>query len=153
MDEIQTRLQDTSQNCFKAYAAWVGNKKDVVKQEEMQSAIHELRKVCSRLEIEVALSEREQMTSRPLPIPSHRAAKGRQNDYNDSDIDDDIGNSDAPRQQRRPQQQQMQKRRPQQSNNQQSAPQKVTLSSSSSSSAPAAPVAPVAPEADSGSEE
>lgn len=78
MDEIHTRLRDTSQNCLKAYEEWVGKKKDQKAQEALHSAIHELRKVSSRLEIELAVNEREQMTSRPLPIPSHRANKGNQ---------------------------------------------------------------------------
>ena len=73
MDEIQTRLQETSQNCLNAYTEWESKKKDRKAQEELSSAIHELRKVSSRLEIELAVSERDQATSKPLPIPSHRA--------------------------------------------------------------------------------
>ncbi|MGH1403470.1 MAG: hypothetical protein ACRBDL_04445 [Alphaproteobacteria bacterium] len=73
MDEIQTRLQETSQNCLAAYNEWVGQKQDSKAQEGLGSAIHELRKVSSRLEIELAISERDQMTSKPLPIPAHRA--------------------------------------------------------------------------------
>ena len=73
MDEIQTRLQETSQNCSEAYGGWVDNKKDKKAQEELHSAIHELRKVSSRLEIELAVSERDQSASKPLPIPAHRS--------------------------------------------------------------------------------
>lgn len=73
MDEIQTRLTEATDNCLKAYGVWVDKKKDSDAQEGLSSAIHELRKVSSRLEIELAISEREQMTSKPLPIPSHRA--------------------------------------------------------------------------------
>lgn len=106
MDEIQTRLQETSQNCLTAYAGWVGNKKNAASQETLQAAIHELRKVCSRLEIELAISERDQMTARPLPIPSHRASKGRAQDGDNGDHDDNIGNGDESARRRRPQHQQ-----------------------------------------------
>lgn len=94
MDEIHTRLRETSQNCLKAYEEWSGKKKDLKAQEVLHSAIHELRKVSSRLEIELAVNERDQMTSRPLPIPSHRASKGQ------NAVDDNIGNSDEQPQQK-----------------------------------------------------
>ncbi len=70
---IQTRLEETSRNCLEAYSAWEGQKKDAKAKGDLHAAIHDLRKVSSRLEIELALSEREQMTSKPLPIPSHRS--------------------------------------------------------------------------------
>lgn len=73
MDEIQTRLQETSQNCLKAYTEWEKQKKDRKAQEDLSNAIHELRKVSSRLEIELAVSERDQMKSKPIPIPAHRS--------------------------------------------------------------------------------
>jgi len=80
MEDIQTRLKEASQNCLEAYAAWEGQKKDSKVQEDLHSAIHELRKVSSRLEIELAISERDQMTSKPIPIPAHRAnSKGGDN--------------------------------------------------------------------------
>ncbi len=74
MDDIQTRLQQTSKNCLEAYEAWEKNKTNGKAQEGLHVAIHELRKVCSRLEIELAISERDQVVSRPLPIPAHRSA-------------------------------------------------------------------------------
>ncbi len=72
-DDIKTRLQETSKNCLDAFVTWDEKKKDPKAQEDLHAAIHELRKVSSRLEIELAISEREQMTSKPLPIPSHRS--------------------------------------------------------------------------------
>lgn len=89
MDEIQTRLHETSQNCLKAYEDWSSKKRDQKAQEVLHSAIHELRKVSSRLEIELAVNERDQMTSRPLPIPSHRASKGPGQGVDDHAIDED----------------------------------------------------------------
>tara|TARA_R110001592_G_scaffold27763_12_gene102697 strand:- start:718 stop:1053 length:336 start_codon:yes stop_codon:yes gene_type:complete len=73
MEDIQTRLKETSQTCLEAYLVWDEKKQDPKSQEELHSAIHELRKVSSRLEIELAISERDQITSKPLPIPSHRS--------------------------------------------------------------------------------
>lgn len=74
MDEdIKQRLEETSKNCIEAFSAWNTNKKDPKAQEDLHSTIHELRKVSSRLEIELAISERDQMTPKPLPIPEHRS--------------------------------------------------------------------------------
>lgn len=85
MDDIQVRLKETSDACLKAYGEWQDKKKDSKAQEELHAAIHELRKVSSRLEIELAMSEREQMTSKPLPIPPHRAnARKRHDDDNNN---------------------------------------------------------------------
>ena len=94
MEDIQTRLKEASKNCLEAYVAWEGQKKDSKAQEELHSAIHELRKVSSRLEIELAISERDQMTSKPIPIPSHRAnSKGGDNS---SILEGDDSNGSGP---------------------------------------------------------
>ncbi len=98
MNEIEQRLRETSENCYNAYESWDKNRKDGKAREVLLDTIHELRKVASRLEIEVAVSERDEMTQKQLPIPPHRDAqrrggKGRQE--NDSDGDDDNhGNRD-----------------------------------------------------------
>ncbi len=74
MDDTQTRLQETSKNCLDAHKIWEEKKGDKKAQEDLHAAIHELRKVSSRLEIDLAISERDQSVSKPLPIPSHRSA-------------------------------------------------------------------------------
>lgn len=74
MDDIQTRLNETSQNCLVAYEAWDKDRQDKKSQEELHAAIHELRKVSSRLEIDLAVSERNQSTAKPLPIPAHKSS-------------------------------------------------------------------------------
>lgn len=68
-DEVKQRLQDSTANCLKAYDAWDGDKKNATARETLQDAVHELRKVASRLEIEIAVSDRKQMTQKPMPIP------------------------------------------------------------------------------------
>lgn len=72
-NDIQERLKETSQNCLDAYIVWEKNNQDPKGQEVLHAAIHELRKVSSRLEIELAMSERDQLAAKPLPIPSHRS--------------------------------------------------------------------------------
>lgn len=77
MDEIKQRLQDTSENCFKAYEAWRKDEKKSEARAALIETVHELRKVASRLEIELAVSERDQMAQKPIPIPPHRDANRR----------------------------------------------------------------------------
>ena len=72
MDDIKKRLQDSTEACLKSYEAWDA-KKETETRETLQESIHELRKVASRLEIEIAISERNNTNSTPLPIPSHRS--------------------------------------------------------------------------------
>ena len=108
MDDIGQRLRDAADNCIKAYEAWSGSKKDLAAREALQENVHELRKVSARLEIEVAASEREDITQRQIPIPPHRASRpfrggntepnGNLPDFvtdpgNSSHDDDSIGNS------------------------------------------------------------
>ncbi len=79
MDEIATRLKETSEACIKAYDLWEKDKKEVEPKEELQEAVHELRKVASRLEIELAVSERDE-NGRAIPIQSHQS-RGKNNNY------------------------------------------------------------------------
>lgn len=86
MDEVEKRLREVSDTCVKAYLEWHHKKKDAESREALQDAIHELRKVSARLEIEIAVSERDEMQSRPIPIPPHRATrKGGQEDEDSGD--------------------------------------------------------------------
>jgi hypothetical protein len=93
MDEIETRLKDTSEKCVEAYCAWKEKKNDAELRGGLQEAVHELRKVSARLEIEIATSERDQMAQKPIPVPPHRSArrKGAPNKNDDSN-----GNQEPP---------------------------------------------------------
>lgn len=93
MSEIKERLQKAGEECMKAYTAWEGDQKDDKIREALQESIHELRKVTSRLEIDLAISERDQMPHKQIPIPPHRAARGK---AQEADGDDNRGNSDGP---------------------------------------------------------
>ena len=105
MDEIEKRLRETSENCFNCYEAWQKNKKDAPARESLQEAIHDIRKVASRLEIELAISERDEMAQKPIPIPPHRDARRRTQEgaYEDEGTgnraypDDNIGQHQPPR--------------------------------------------------------
>lgn len=77
MDEIENRLRAAADSCIGKYAEWRANRHDGDTREALQDAIHELRKVSSRLEVELAVSEREELAMRPIPIPPHRAARER----------------------------------------------------------------------------
>lgn len=74
-EDIKNRLKTTSEACIACYDVWSGNQKDAKARASLQEAIHELRKVASRLEIDLAISERDQNAAKPLPIPPHRDAR------------------------------------------------------------------------------
>ncbi|MAF68789.1 MAG: hypothetical protein CMH25_05540 [Micavibrio sp.] len=80
MDEIEQRLKTCTENCIKAYGAWSSDKKNTALREALQEAVHELRKVAARIEIEVAKSEGGERASNPLPIPPHRSARPAKGD-------------------------------------------------------------------------
>ncbi len=92
MDEIEQRLRDSADRCFKSYEAWRKNEKDAAVREALQDAVHELRKVASRVEIELAVSERKEMAQRPIAIPPHRDARGR-HQAPPGEEGDDLGNA------------------------------------------------------------
>lgn len=72
MDDVKKRLEESTAACLKCYEAW-SEKKGTDNREALQDTIHEVRKVASRLEIEIAISERNTMNEKPLPIPAHRS--------------------------------------------------------------------------------
>lgn len=93
MDEIKQRLIQSSDSCVKAFEKWAADQKSGAARETLQDAIHELRKVASRLEIELAISERDQNAAKPIPIPPHRAARGGKGGASSDMGDDNFGNS------------------------------------------------------------
>ena len=103
MEDIDARLRQTADDCIKAYDAWSKSKKNAEARSALQETLHELRKVSARLEIEMASSERDEMTQRQIPIPSHRSSRPR-GGHSGADMpdfiaepsgndDDSIGNS------------------------------------------------------------
>ena len=84
MDDVKTRLKEITDQCITSYDAWQKKTSDDPLRETLQEHIHELRKVASRLEIEIAMSERDRMASKRIPIPPHRSSKRGGNDHNNS---------------------------------------------------------------------
>ena len=110
-EDIKERLKKASEECLRCYDLWSEDDKSEKNRECMQDAIHELRKVSSRLEIELAISERDQMAQKPIPIPPHRDARKRTNKTNkgggDNKKDDNNNaqqnqNNDGPAVERKP---------------------------------------------------
>ncbi|PJB69506.1 MAG: hypothetical protein CO093_10320 [Alphaproteobacteria bacterium CG_4_9_14_3_um_filter_47_13] len=92
MEEIETRLKEATDVCLKCHTEWNKDQKDSKARENLMEAVHELRKVAARLEIQIAISERNEMASKPIPIPAHRSNKRQQHENNG---DDNLGNADA----------------------------------------------------------
>lgn len=107
MDEIEKRLRESADACVTSYEAWRKDEKNSKSREELLEAVHELRKVSSRLEIEIAISERQDMAEKPLPIPPHRSSKRGKSESTDildggddnfnSDMSNDRSNQNNPR--------------------------------------------------------
>ncbi len=91
MEEIEKRLKDATENCLTAHAEWTKNRKDGTNREKLMESVHELRKVAARLEIEIAISERDEMAAKPIPIPPHRSQHKRRRP--EGDDRDDAGNT------------------------------------------------------------
>lgn len=83
MEETAQRLRTAADSCIKAYEQWSSGRKNLEAREALQEAVHELRRVNARLEIEVAASERDEMTQRQIPIPPHRSARRRPGESGD----------------------------------------------------------------------
>ncbi len=98
MEDIQQRLKDCSDMCVKALASWAGQRQSNAAREDLLEALHELRKVAARLEIEMAVSERAEMPNRPMQIPSHRSHVRRPqpmqagSQAGTQPVSDDVGN-------------------------------------------------------------
>ena len=101
MEETAQRLRTAADNCIKAYEQWATARKNLGAREALQEAVHELRRVNARLEIEVAASEREEITQRQIPIPPHRSAHRRQGgegalpDFITAEANGNVGDDDS----------------------------------------------------------
>lgn len=74
MSDVKKRLQEALDASLKSYEAWDAKKGDSKTREDLQDSIHELRKAVSRLEIEIAISDRGNASDNPIPIPPHRSS-------------------------------------------------------------------------------
>jgi len=84
MSDVKQRLQETTMSCLEAYDKWSDDQQDSSNRESLQEAVHELRKVAARLEIDIALSDRDGGRNKSIPIPKHRSASKKQQSAQDS---------------------------------------------------------------------
>ena len=89
MDEMEQRLRAATDTCVNCHAEWRKDPKEATARGGLMEAVHELRKIAARLEIEIAVSERDEMAAKPVPIPPHRSSR-KGGDF--SGGDDNIGN-------------------------------------------------------------
>lgn len=87
MEDIEKRLRESTDACIKNFENWIKQSKSLESRETLMEAMHEVRKVLSRVEIEIAISERDRLGSRPIPIPPHRSQRKR-----NEGGDDNMGN-------------------------------------------------------------
>ncbi len=73
------RLQETAAKCLSSLDAWNGDLKNTEARETLLEAVHELRKVTSRLEIDIAMNDRKAVNAKPIPIPEHKSKMERKN--------------------------------------------------------------------------
>jgi hypothetical protein len=69
-EDVQSRLKQTSDRCVACYKAWTSGNEG---EGDLNNALHELRRVLARIEIEVAASHADEGAQRAIPIPMHRA--------------------------------------------------------------------------------
>ena len=67
------RLQEAAAKCLSSLDTWNKDLKDDTAREGLLEAVHELRKVTSRLEIDIAMNDRKAMNAKPIPIPEHKS--------------------------------------------------------------------------------
>ncbi len=110
MEDIEKRLRESTDVCIKSFENWTKQAKSLEARETLMEAMHEVRKVISRVEIEIAISERDRLGSRPIPIPPHRSSNKRGQGEDGGEGDDEgfdegqnFGGGDNNQQSRRPQ--------------------------------------------------
>jgi hypothetical protein len=96
MEEIEKRLRESTDACIKSFENWVKQAKNLESRETLMETMHEVRKVISRVEIEIAISERDRLGSRPLPIPPHRSSHKRGAGEEGDFAEDDFNVADGP---------------------------------------------------------
>ena len=67
------RLQEAAAKCLSSLDTWNKDLKNESAREGLLEAVHELRKVTSRLEIDIAMNDRKAMNAKPMPIPEHKS--------------------------------------------------------------------------------
>lgn len=87
-EKTAERFANRSENFFKAYEAWEQEQLCSEKRDVLRKALHSMRKVLARVEIEMALSESKERAKNPMPIPTHRTKNKK--DGTPLEISDDV---------------------------------------------------------------
>lgn len=76
---VELRLQESAAKCLSCLDNWkkVGSDED---REALMDAVHELRRVTSRIEIDIAMAERVNNNAKPIPIPEHKSKMEKKKD-------------------------------------------------------------------------
>lgn len=77
---VEQRLQETAAVCLSSLTAWQKNLKCEDAREKLLEAVHDLRKVCARLEVDIAMNDRTATNSKPIPIPEHKSKMEKRTD-------------------------------------------------------------------------
>ena len=77
VDAVEARLRETARTCLVSYRGWKLAPGETSTQ-ALNDAVHELRKVLARIEIDMSACRREDQGLRPIPVPAHRAARQQQ---------------------------------------------------------------------------
>ena len=72
---IEERLKNNTSELFEALEAWRDAKLDDEARQRLRDTIHELHRIAARLEIDMAVAERDEQAKKPIPIPGHRAKR------------------------------------------------------------------------------
>lgn len=73
------RLQETAAKCLSSLDTWNKDLKNTEAREDLLEAVHELRKVTSRLEIDIAMNDRKAVNAKPIPVPEHKSKSEKKN--------------------------------------------------------------------------
>jgi hypothetical protein len=77
---IELRLQEAAAKCLSSLDAWKKDGKDENVRESLMDAVHELRRVTSRIEIDIAMAERINTNAKSIPIPEHKSKMEKKKD-------------------------------------------------------------------------
>lgn len=70
---VEQRLQESAAECLSSLSKWKANLKDDDAKQALLGSVHELRKVCARIEVDVAMNDRTNTNSKHIPIPEHKS--------------------------------------------------------------------------------
>lgn len=85
-EKTAMRLQETAAKCLSSLDAWNKDLNNFEARENLLEAVHELRKVTSRLEIDIAMNDQRAANAKTIPIPEHKSKTEKRKQKPLSDI-------------------------------------------------------------------